>query len=146
MPSASSFTNKVRATSEGRNTKVEYKGGVAQSNPLAPISCSKLSRWVDTDYQEKSIISCNNNPKVVITNALAAIDSNGLVNVSWKTTSHYNSYVILYSSSGTILETKETDGYTRIVTFSTLLTSGNTYVAKVVCLNTTLFTNAVMFI
>ncbi len=53
MPSASSFTNKVRAGSESRNTKIQYDGGIAQSpNPLGALTCiSTPNWWVTTQYQ-----------------------------------------------------------------------------------------------
>ena len=148
MPSASSFINKIRAGSEGRNTKVEYNGGVTQMNSLSPIGCSQINRWVDTEYQEKSIITCNDsNPKVTITKPFAVIDNNtGLVSVSWKKSTHYNSYVILYKSDGTLIETKETDGYTRFITFSTLSTSGYSYYATITSAGSSVTTNTVQFI
>jgi hypothetical protein len=40
MPSASSFTNKVRANTEARNTKVEYPGNVLNQNNLNPLLCT----------------------------------------------------------------------------------------------------------
>ena len=65
MPSASSFTNKVRANTEGRNTKVEYKGGILNQNNLSPLMCTNYTRngvfqppwWVTTQYKE--ICRCN---------------------------------------------------------------------------------------
>lgn len=65
MPSASSYTNKVRADGEGRNTKVEYKGATLNQNYFGPLMCTNYTQngqfqppwWVKTEY--KQICGCN---------------------------------------------------------------------------------------
>lgn len=61
MPQASSFTNKVRADTEGRNTKVEYPGSIMFTKPLGALMCTDFMNpttglyqppwWVPTKYK-----------------------------------------------------------------------------------------------
>lgn len=152
MPSASSFINKVRTGSEGRNTKVEYRGGIAQTNALGALGCSDVNWWVDTKYQEISK-TCNN-IVIVIKNVLPTIDNiRGLFTVSWdlKTLCDVNvlylSYIRLYRSDGLLLETIETDRFTTNSTFSTVLISGYSYYATIASINSNIVqTNTIQFI
>jgi hypothetical protein len=62
MPSASAFTNKLRADTEGRNTKKEYPGAVLEQNRLGALMCTdyRVSGsglyqppwWVMTKYRQ----------------------------------------------------------------------------------------------
>lgn len=58
MPQASSFTNKVRAYTEGRNNKVQYPGGIAQRDQLGALSCSPI-KWVSLKYRAACQICVN---------------------------------------------------------------------------------------
>ena len=61
MPPASAYINKIRADTEGRNTKIEYPGNVAQNkNPYGALMCSNFKNqqtglynppwWVPINY------------------------------------------------------------------------------------------------
>ena len=55
MPTASSYTNKLRALTDARNTKVQYPGGAIDSyRPLLPISCDTRpdAVWTPIIYEE----------------------------------------------------------------------------------------------
>ena len=62
MPSASSFTNKVRADTEGRNTKKEYPGTILKQNYLSPLMCStNINPWYPIQYQ----VRCKCFPSII---------------------------------------------------------------------------------
>jgi hypothetical protein len=54
MPQASSFTNKIRAYSEGRNNKIQTQGNVLNIDNLRALSCSQVS-WNPLVYSQKCV-------------------------------------------------------------------------------------------
>jgi hypothetical protein len=58
MPSASSYTNKMRVSALARNVKVEYPGNIGNlTQPLLPITCNvPNSRWDGTEYKEVCLL------------------------------------------------------------------------------------------
>lgn len=61
MPAASSYINKVRADTEGRNMKKEYPGAILEQNRLGALMCTEYRGqsglyqppwWVMTKYTQ----------------------------------------------------------------------------------------------
>ena len=87
MPQASAFINKVRADTEGRNTKKEYQGAVLNQNYLDALMCSngvfKPSWWVKTTY-DPVCKSCSPSQVYYISNAIITFNTDSTyIIVSW---------------------------------------------------------------
>lgn len=64
MPSASSYINRVRVSTEARNVKIQYPGHVGNlTQTLLPITCNiPTSRWRSIQYAEICGNACVHKP------------------------------------------------------------------------------------
>jgi len=104
MPQASSFTNNIRAYSEGRNNKVQYPGGIDQLNELGALSCSPVS-WNTVRYSKnKTCIPECPTPQIDYS-AVMILEGNTLKVVINPPSSAIITYYKLYNDVWSVVET-----------------------------------------